>query len=412
MIRAKDFIVEKAFNKFVISYKAKGPVKLFIDYVMEDGEKIHDYFFLDAGEKTFEGLINGYTESKKASAVTDVFAKSLDGDAEFELKEAECIETEVLANDTCFLENERYKLGVRLIWGGGVNYLLDKECKVEGLTNLINQFDTGRLVQQSYYGCGFNGENVWGAFNGSEHWPYNPVQGGDKGGMHSRLVDVKITENSVYIKAQPRDWGKIGVLTPSYMENTYSLDGDLIRVDNKFTDYSGWKHGINSQELPAFYTVSYLGRFVTYDGDKPWQDDELMTRDNLHFWGDGRYNGECSFRIKEGNDEIWSAWVNPDDDYGIGLYVPETDFLLAGRHEYNGSKDPMDTATNYTAPLGYVGIVSYKPIDYSYLMTCGTVSEIRSRFKANKDFATNASLRVNNSRGRRPADAPDFEKHL
>lgn len=411
MITEKDFKVCGEFNKFVFAYTAKNPVKLFVDYELTDGTTINDYFFLDAGEKTFEALIDGYTEGKKGTKIVRVETKDLSEASDIVFKSAECLLVPVIAEDTCYLSNARYTLGVRLIWGGGINYLVDRECSIDGMTNMINQYDTGRLVQQSYYGCGENGENEWGYFNNSK-WPYNPVQGGDRGNMHSRLIDVKVTDKSVYIKAQPRDWGKIGVLTPSYMENTYTLDGDLIRVDNKFTDYSGWKHPINAQELPAFYTVSYLSRFVFYDGDKPWKDDMLSTRDNLHFWGMPEYDSECSFRIKENNDEIWSAWVSPKDDYGIGLYVPETDFLKAGRNAYNDSKDPLDPATNYTAPLGFIGIVSYKPIEYSYLMTCGSVAEIRERFKENRFFAKNESLRVNNRRSRRSADAPDFPKAL
>lgn len=400
------------FNKINVHYKSEGAFKLFVDYLTEDGETVNDYFFLDGGKETFGGLIVGYTEGKKASSLLGYKVKNLEQpDSVLPHVEITTELVEVLACDTYFIENERLKLGVRLIWGGGVNYILDKKCPVEGLTNLINQFDTGRLVQQSYYGCGKNEENDWGAFNGSEHWPYNPVQGGDKGNMHSRLIDVSAAEGRIYIKAQPRDWGKIGVFTPSYMENVYSIDGDMIRVDNKFTDYSGWKHPITTQELPAFYTVSYLDRYEFYDGHEPWQDKPLTIRDNLRFWGDPRFSGECSFPMLEDNTEIWSAWVSSKDDYGIGLYVPNTDYLYAGRNAYNGSKDPDNDGTNYIAPLCKIGIVSYRPIEYSYLMTVGSTDEIRSRFKANKDFAGNASLRINSESYRRHADSPEFNKY-
>jgi hypothetical protein len=82
-------------------------------------------------------------------------------------------------------------------------------------------------------------------------------------------------------------------------------------------------------------------------------------------------------------------------NYGIGLYVPNVDILLAGRHAYNGSKDSKNGATNYVAPLCTLKMVSFEPIEYSYMMTTGSLEEIRRTFKANKDFATNESLHNN-----------------
>lgn len=406
------FNTNGSFNKITIGYSSEGPAKFNIVYKMEDGTEVSDYYFLEEGTKRFEGLIKGYTENKKAVTVISAEIKMLRDEKEkIDVTEADTVLVPVLSDDTFYLESGRYRLGVRLIWGGGITYLKDSLCPVEGVENMINQFDTGRLVQQSYYGCGQNGENYWGEFMGHK-WPYNPVQGGDKGGFHSRLIDVRASADSIYIKSQPRDWGKIDYLTPSYMENTYSLDGDMIRVDNRFVDFSGWKHPQNCQELPAFYTVSYFDRFTFYDGNNPWEDAELITRDNLHFWGESKYDNECNYTLKEGNTETWSAWVSQREDYGIGMFVPETDILKAGRYKYNCSKDPLNDATNYTAPLDIIGLVSYVPLEYSYLMTCGSVSEIRNRFKERKDLIKNEALRINCRVCRKPKDAEDFTRHL
>ena len=87
---------------------------------------------------------------------------------------------------------------MELCWGGGLSYLADKKCPVEGLENILNNFDTGRLIQQSYYGTG-EPPYVRGEFMGNS-WCYNPVQGGDRGNHKSKLVDVRITEGEVYVK--------------------------------------------------------------------------------------------------------------------------------------------------------------------------------------------------------------------
>ena len=83
-----------------------------------------------------------------------------------------------------------------------------------------------------------------------------------------------------------------------------------------------------------------------------------------------------------------------EEDYGIGLFVPGADTFFAGKHAYNRSKDPDNGACNYVAPVNRIRMISYKPIEYSYLMTTGSVEEIRAVFAARRDFADNLSLRT------------------
>ena len=310
---------------------------------------------------------------------------------------------------TYFIDNGRFKLGVDMGWGGTINYIEDMTHKEPDLVNLVNKFDTGRLIQQSYYGTGaIEGVFEWGSFNDSEQWPYNPVQGGDKGLVASRLIDVQVGENYVYIKAQPMDWGKVGYMTPSYMENTYTLEDGYIRVDNRFVDYSGWEHPFTGQELPALYTVSYLDTFIWYNGTKPWTGDAVSVRDDLQFWGDPQYVGDCIYHLRENNTETWCAWINTDDDFGLGLYVPGVDRLKAGRYQYNASKDPDDLATSYVAPYNTMQLVAYEPLEYSYLLTTGTAEQIRATFTAEKDFSDNASLHEHYISSRLPDASMDM----
>ncbi|MBQ1233147.1 MAG: hypothetical protein IIX86_06430 [Clostridia bacterium] len=382
------------FNRLTLCYVSDAPLKCTVTYVL-DGKTVSDLFYLEAGKQTFCALTLGYLAGKQASDLTEIsFSTCEKKNAAFVLCDVKTEIYEVYADDVYYLQNDAYELGVRLSWGGGICYLRDLKSKIGGIKNLINQADTGRLVQQSYYGTQSNGEYVNGDYNGTP-WPYNPVQGGDVHGNPSRIIDVVVGDASLYIKAQPQDWGHNGDLTISYMENVYVLEDDHIRVDNRFVDFSGWEHRYANQELPAFYTLSYFDEFTYYAGSKPWQDQPLFTRDNLNFWGDPKYHDDCVFKIRNSNTETWCAWTNGMIDYGIGIYVPNIDILLAGRHAYNGSKDSKNGATNYVAPLCTMKMVSFEPIEYSYMMTTGSLEEIRSTFKANKDFATNESLHKN-----------------
>ncbi len=385
-----------AFNRFSLGYSSTQPLYGTVTYTL-GGQTVTDDFYLEAGTDTFSCVISRYLDGKKGSGIVGMTFKTCNGQsADFALCALEVQDYPVygVGADTYYIENPRYKLGIRLIWGGGINYLEDKESPVRRLKNLVNQADTGRLIQQSYYGVQQNAQYTPGKYNGST-WCYNPVQGGDVAQNHSRIIDIVVTEYSVYVKSQPMDWAKDNSITPSYMENTYTVYSDRIQVDNRFVDFSNWTHRSTHQELPAFYTVSYLSRFTLYNGTKPWTGDTMSYRDDLGFWGDSTYYNDCTFLLKNSNTETWCAWTNPDKDFGIGLYVPNVDSYLAGRHAFNNSMESTNGATNYVAPVNTILLKSFEALEYSYLIATGSVEEMRDVFKDNKSFASNDALHRN-----------------
>ena len=397
---------EEKFNRFTLTYSATAPVKVWVSYT-ERGQSAEEYFFLDAKEGQFSGLNTGFMKGYSARKLTALRVEPLtDKATAFTLAGVSTEKMEKLPK-TYYLESDRYKLGIDLGWGGTVSYLEDKTCAIPDLTNLVNRHDTGRLIQQSFSGVQENDEYKPGVSFDSK-WRYNPVQGGDQYNNPSRLIDVVITENSLYIKSQPQDWSLDNALTPSYYENTYTLDGDCVKVDNRFTDYSGWEHPFAGQELPAFYTVSYLDTFVWYNGEEPWTGDALSSKNDLPFWGD--HAGECTFVLREKNTETWCAWIHGGDDYGLGVYVPNIDQHKAGRYEFDGSKSDTANSTGYVAPINILKLVSFDPIEYSYLLTAGNIATIRETFTARKDFTDNADLRVNYQSSRLPSVEGDITK--
>lgn len=396
----------EAFNRFTLGYTSTQPLYGQVTYTA-NGRSVADDFYLEAGTHTFSCVIGQYLNGVKGEGIQSMtFETCNDKPADFVLCALNTADYPVYGEgaDTYYIENLRYKLGIRLIWGGGINYLEDKACTVKRLQNLVNQADTGRLIQQSYYGVMENDEYKPGFYNGSK-WCYNPVQGGDVAQNHSRIIDIVVTEYSVYVKSQPMDWSKDGEITPSYMENTYTLYSDRVQVDNRFTDFSNWTHRMTSQEVPAFYTLSYLSTFSFYNGTKPWTNDTLSYRDDLNFWGDSTWHGDCTFRLRASNTETWCAWSNTKDDFGIGLYVPNVDSFLAGRHAFNNSKESTNGATNYVAPVNFILLKSFESLEYSYLITTGSLADIRATFTEHKDFATNATLDKNGQDHRVPDNA-------
>ena len=323
-------------------------------------------------------------------------------------------------NMQLFLQGSYVKLGITLKSGGAINWLSSvnenisfsadlqnngyvgdrarETVYLQDDVNLINAHDTGRLVQQSFYGtrgdsiaepkddyiCGYF-DHDGNSATPAVQWPYNPVQGGDRYENFSRLIDVQSTENTIYIKSRPMDWAKNGSLTPFYMENTYrlledSVHGEYIEVDNRMIDFSGYVHDHKrDQELPAFYGITPLGRLATYRGDRPWMEESYETIDNLGFWANAGKDNR--FRATEN----WIAWLN-EDDWGVGLYVPDVETMLVGRNAYSvdigdiGVIPAQAGACTYTAPLGVFTMPNYEPFGYTYYLKLGYVNFTRDFF--------------------------------
>lgn len=368
------------FNRYTLTYSSDAPLRGILVYVA-DGALREEDFFLEAGEDMrFSSYIDDFLNHGTAEGPLSLRLCTIAHErGQFDLLDFATHRAEVPAEGTYYLENQRYRVGIELCWGGGLSCLMDQKCPVEGLGNLLNRFDTGRLVQQSYYGTA-EPPYVCGEFMGSR-WGYNPVQGGDRGSHKSKLIDFRISEGEVYVKCRPRDWGHDGGTTYAYMENWYRPQGDVVAVRNRFVDFSGWTHPLRDQEVPAFYTVSYLNNYYWYDGDKPWTDDELSVRRELPFWPTDW--DACTFVPKAGNTEVWSAFVD-DNGYGLGLFTPNLHRTLAGRHMYDGSKDPAAVSCGYIAPIRKMALESFKPVEYGYLLAAGTLAEIREGFKAHR----------------------------
>lgn len=393
----ENFIDEK-YNRFTITYTANQPMKVWVKYNQREEE---DLFYIEEGEGSFSGLVPQFVENRHRSNLVSIrLEPCIEGTASFSLVG---LSTEAIdcPGETYFLENNRFKLGISLYWGGAVSYLEDKTSHIEGLTNLINRHDTGRLIQQSYYGTLGENDSYESSLCFGQSWHYNPVQGGDVYGKNGRLIDLVISDDSVYMKSQPCDWAKDGSYTPFYTENTYTLEEDVIRVDNRAFDFSGWEHPDHLQELPAVYTVSYLDTFTCYTGDKPWTNDDVTILRDLPFWD----HGYQIVYFREMNTETWFAWYNEEDEFGLGIYVPGIDTVGGGRYEPDmRDKSDMGTSTSMAGGANIRRLIAFEPLTYSYLLTTGSPEEIREAFTLRKEFVENSSLSEYSVEWQRPFD--------
>ena len=441
--------------------------------------------FLDAYRPNGIGL---FEKHLKSITLTNVDTKSGDVSlkevavADRDIPEVEC---------EVYLHRNGLKIGVDLALGGSITFVARTEYNgqtvdeiitqdgkikygvnakaesgaelISSEANLVTIYDPGRQIQQSYYAevggtddraTGANGYQRGYCFTDSSEgdwWSYNPVQAGDCADNPAQLIDYEMKDNQIYIKARPLDWGKGyahkwankyerkaeelgitveelglvegGVTCKSYMENWYTIKGGMLYVDNNFICWEDFtdmdKINNRTNEIPAFFPVHTLHTFVTYEGPNPWGSKigGLFTHKNPPSHGTGN---------QKGAQEEWFAWVN-DDNFGMGLYVPNVDYYSYSKINtsdsvdgiYNGGAFTCPTVSNpnlmknkaqptsnntscyvfnacYTAPVVTGRMKAYTPMGYQYVLAVDQLDIMRSNFYDihHSGIITNESLNV------------------
>ena len=388
------------FNYYSLEYTADCYVKIKLSYSAGVKDVTEEFFLEPTTEKsTFNSFVDGAMENKRGNKVESISVESLtEGKGNVTIYNFSVYNREVPDREV-FVESDNLKIGVDLLWGGALSYVEDLDSNVQAVSvdgqikvdsnaaerynaksvndnvNLINRYDPGRLVQQSYYGTM---EYDFGIFMEND-WRYNPVQGGNQFGDASKIVDLKITDNSIYIKCRPLDWAKEKeFITPSYMEATYSIENGAVHGKCRFVDFSGYPEAESSQEIPAFYCIEPFNNFVYYKGDNPWTNEPLTNEPDLIFWPDAGYP-------KFYNKENWAAFTGEfENSFGIGIYVEGEEEFLSGvfNRETTDSEDPStDDPTSYIAITKTRIFKSFEPFEYEYYLATGNTTEIRETFK-------------------------------
>lgn len=257
------------------------------------------------------------------------------------------------SKDWVYLENDHFRLGLLRSHGGAIGHL----SLVGNNENLLNHYDHGRLVQQSYYGDADGSRWV------KKPWRYNPVQGGNYKGTATVVNEFKSTETSAYARTTPRHWASGTLLTECSMEQWIELDGPVVHLRYKFSYNGSQAHKARHQETPAVFISPKLKTLVTYAGSKPWTGDTL----NKHIPGWPNESVSMS--------ENWAAYVDDQSD-GIGIYVPGS--TKATCYRYEGGQG---SNCSYVAPLRTFSIKPGLTFSYRAYLTAGNIKAIRARFE-------------------------------
>ncbi len=255
--------------------------------------------------------------------------------------------------DWIYLDNGTFRLGVIKSAGAGIGYLSRSGSK----QNLLNHYDRGRLIQQSFYGDADDSKWV------DKPWCLNPVQGGDYKGAIPQLLETKVEDARLYSKSIPLHWATGEKLVDFELEQWIELKRDLVHVRFRMS-YKGKKsHAPRHQEIPAVFLDPSLSNLVLYQGKSPWTGSPLS---NKHPGQKNEY-----FDIPE----HWAAFVNEEGE-GVGVCVPSARQITCYR--FRGG---ADSDCSYLAPITTFGIRPNLTFEYDAYFSIGKVEEMRAQFE-------------------------------
>ena len=258
--------------------------------------------------------------------------------------------------DWTYLDNGQVRLGVKKTSGACIGYFSQSGSE----RNLLNHWDQGRFIQQSYYGS--KDGSMWA----DKPWRWNPVQGGDYKGHPAKLLNLMASRTTLYAKSEGIHWASGTPLPEVILEQWITLTGRLAHVRFRMT-YSGTNsHPKCDQEVPAFFVEPDLKTLVLYDGARPWTG-AAPTRSQPGWPNESR-------RMAEN----WAAYVDKDD-FGVGGYVPVATNLTCYRF---GDDQREHGSCSYFAPLVRFAITPSFKFEYDLYLALGTTDEIRKTFSA------------------------------
>ncbi len=243
--------------------------------------------------------------------------------------------------------------------------------------NLVNIYDEGRYIQQSYYA----GKRIDRQHEGQSPqwspWNWNPIQGGNFARCGAKIMRHDKTDTTIYIAAVPMLWDMADKEANALMEQWTELHGNFVKVRNRITvnhiDSIYMPGTRNDQEIPAVYPISSLKNLHIYLGDRPWQNDTVSTvpvkelsKDFSSFWG--------SYPKAP---EKWMAFTD-DSGFGMGVYSPRAQRFLAGRYTSDTAGEEKSVATSYIAPLMSAQLNPGDVLEYEYYILLGDLIDIRS----------------------------------
>ncbi len=339
--------------------------------------------FIEHGGHTLFGVteseikndLQGYLPPENARKAQIIV--SVEPGVEIVIDEISLITTSTNMNDELFLANEYIMVGVTKKRGGAIHFLSDK--KVDLTRSYINDHDSGRLIQRSFFG---NERNDSGVIDPEwDFMDWNPVQGGNqsykdgdtrkpvqyKGFLPDGNGIIKRVGDEIHTYCIPLNWNYYS-RTRSIMKTIISLDDRTVKTRTLFYNKCFKNRAKNrDQELLAVYVTQDLKWFRMYHGTMPFSPSldpliplDFIPLDKVNHAGEPTVHN--IFKNNVAPTEKWAAWVN-GDGYGVGMYskdvklYSDTYHFDAFRYSETGLQDVDGDVKSDDDDNNYMGII-------------------------------------------------------
>lgn len=259
-------------------------------------------------------------------------------------------------NNWAFLDNGLVRIGVDKTAGGCIGFFGESASH----RNLLNTFDFGRYIAQSYYGAPDG--SLWDR----QPWRWNPVQGGDWRRNAARLLDFEQSGTGIHARTLPKHWATGADIPEMTMEQHISLTGRTAHIRYRATYNGPTNHPPHHQELPAIYIDNALSNLVYYGGSNPWAGGQLTRRTP------GTKNEYADL------PENWAAYID-GSGRGVGIFTPGTSRMTC--FYIPGPGGPDGSGCSYLAPIRTMAITNGLQFEYDVYMTIGQTDEMRETFR-------------------------------
>lgn len=296
-----------------------------------------------------------------------------------------------------YLDNGVVKIGINLDIGGAITYL----SKSGSEENIINSHDWGRQIQMSFY----SGPVPYVPENGKQpakNWTFigwNPIQSGDAYSNPSKVLAHTNSGTELYVKCIPMHWPLNNEPGECTFESWLTLEGNTVRarsqINNARKDETQFP--ARGQELPAVYSNGNFYRLFTYDGDQPFTGGPLRQIDKV--WDTHIPPAEAPGGPWDSwyATENWAALVR-EDDFGVGIWTPNTFAYAGGFAGVPGAGGPKDSPTGYISPTRSEILDHNIVYAYDYTLIVGQLTEIRDYVYQHATRGTLPDYRFENDR--------------
>ena len=271
------------------------------------------------------------------------------------------------------ISNRQMTVRQDLSRGGAISHIIRRGEE----RSLVNIYDEGRYIQQSYYAGTATNRQDEGQSKFWSPWPWNPIQVGDYKRNRAQILEYRQTRHSTYVRCIPMLWDMNNKPAEAVMEQWTQLDGRVLHVRCRLschrTDTIYGEASENSQEIPAVYPISALNHLYYYQGDAPFSGaladsvevEEIRFVEPKHGWGS-----------YPSVPEHWMAFVD-DSGWGMGVYSPSATSFLAGRYKPERNGESLSEGTSYIAPVRSQHMTHDSVVEYEYHVILGTVAQIQ-----------------------------------